>query len=437
MPKKKGKHLDYDDRCVIEDMLKHGSSFREIARRLNVSPSTVSNEIRRNRTWKLKANFLFDGSRRCIHYLACIERGVCGTCPTPDKLCKKCLSEDCYSFCKKFDVRRCPRLEKPPYVCNFCLRRAICEFGKTYYYARDAQRKHEMRASTTHAGIACRPAELEAMVGKVRALLEKGHSLEAIWAAHGAEMPVSVRTFYAYMDKGVMGLANIELPKKVRYRRRKEKKGSPRMALSGRRYSDWEALGEQERISTVQMDTIEGTRSDRKAVLSLHFSRLLFQIYVLLPAKTQACVIAAMDALEAYCEGEFGEVFGIILTDRGSEFLNYEGMEASIEEGHRRCRVFYCDPMKPAQKGACERNHVEYRKIVPKGTSIDSLTQAGMALICSHVNSYPRAARRQAPIKLARIALPQSLLENLGIEEIPSDEVIMTPELLERARHQF
>ena len=437
MPEKKGKHLVYDDRCVIEDMLKHGASFREIARRLNVSPTTVSEEIRRNRTWKLKANFLFDGARRCIHYLTCIERGVCGTCATPDRLCKRCLSEDCYSFCKRFDVRRCPRLEKPPYVCNFCVRRAICEFGKTYYYARDAQRKHEMRASTTHAGITCRPAELKAMVEKVRALLERGHSLEAIWAAHGADLPVSVRTFYTYMDKGVMGLANMELPKKVRYRRRREKKGAPRMELSGRRYSDWEALSEQERISTVQMDTIEGIRSDRKAVLSLHFPRLLFQIYVLLPSKTQASVVAALDALETYCEGEFADVFGVILTDRGSEFLDYEGMERSIDGSARRCRVFYCDPMKPAQKGAAEKNHVEYRKIVPKGTSIDSLTQTDMALICSHVNSYPRAARGRAPIKLAEVALPESLLGSLGIEEIPSDEVIMTPELLERKHRQF
>ena len=437
MPEKKGKHLVYDDRCVIEDMLKHGASFREIARRLNVSPTTVSGEIRRNRTWKLKANFLFDGARRCIHYLTCIERGVCGTCATPDRLCKRCLSEDCYSFCKRFDVRRCPRLEKPPYVCNFCVRRAICEFGKTYYYARDAQRKHEMRASTTHAGITCRPAELKAMVEKVRALLERGHSLEAIWAAHGADLPVSVRTFYTYMDKGVMGLANMELPKKVRYRRRREKKGTPRMELSGRRYSDWEALSEQERISTVQMDTIEGIRSDGKAVLSLHFPRLLFQIYLLLPSKTQASVVAALDALETYCEGEFADVFGVILTDRGSEFLDYEGMERSIDGSARRCRVFYCDPMKPAQKGAAEKNHVEYRKIVPKGTSIDPLTQTDMALICSHVNSYPRAARGRAPIKLAEVALPESLLESLGIEEIPSDEVIMTPELLERKHRQF
>lgn len=63
---------------------------------------------------------------------------------------------------------------------------------------------------------------------------------------------------------------------------------------------------------------------------------------------------------------------------------------------------------------------------------IDDFTQADISLICSHVNSYPRAAQRQAPIKLARVALPQSLLDSLGIEEIPADDVIMSPKLIER-----
>lgn len=28
MPKEKGKHLDFDDRCEIEEMLKDGASFQ-------------------------------------------------------------------------------------------------------------------------------------------------------------------------------------------------------------------------------------------------------------------------------------------------------------------------------------------------------------------------------------------------------------------------
>lgn len=430
MPKRKGSHLTYKDRCIIEDMLKHGSSFREISRYIHVSPTTVSREIMANRISKRPPHSIFDRARICIHYRDCTKRKVCDSCVTPDRFCRDCRDEDCYASCRSFETKRCELLNKAPYVCNFCHRATICGYGKSYYYARYAQERHDRRASCAHAGITCRPSELKGMVDTVRSLLEKGHSLEAIWATHGDSFPVSVRTFYTYMDKGVMGLANIELPKKVRYRQRKEKQGEPRMELCGRRYRDWEGLTEEERVCTVQMDTIEGTRSDKKAVLSLHFPRLMFQIYVLLPNKTQSSVIGALDAIEDCCEGAFADVFGVLLTDRGSEFLDFAGIERSCRDKRSRCRVFYCDPMKPAQKGAAEKNHVEFRKIAPKGTSFDGLTQCDIARIASHVNSYPRAAQGQAPIRLAKVVLPQSLLDGLGIEEIPPDEVVMTPDLI-------
>lgn len=54
------------------------------------------------------------------------------------------------------------------------------------------------------------------MVNTVRRLLSQGQSLEAIWCVHGNEFPVCVRTFYNYMERGIMGLANMELPRKVK-----------------------------------------------------------------------------------------------------------------------------------------------------------------------------------------------------------------------------
>ena len=57
---------------------------------------------------------------------------------------------------------------------------------------------------------------------------------------------------------------------------------------------------------------------------------------------------------------------GVLLTDRGSEFSDPLAIERScLEPGKRRCRVFYCDPLAPGQKGACERNHSELRRILP------------------------------------------------------------------------
>lgn len=53
MPENKGGHLTFDDRCIIEEMIKEKRSFREIARTLGVSPSTVSYEVRSNRHFSM------------------------------------------------------------------------------------------------------------------------------------------------------------------------------------------------------------------------------------------------------------------------------------------------------------------------------------------------------------------------------------------------
>lgn len=44
---KKGKHLTFEERIVIQIRLKDGCSIRAIAREIGCSPSTVSNEIER------------------------------------------------------------------------------------------------------------------------------------------------------------------------------------------------------------------------------------------------------------------------------------------------------------------------------------------------------------------------------------------------------
>lgn len=47
---KKGKHLSYEDRMLIQIRLKDGYSLRAIARKLTDFPTTVSNEIKRGST---------------------------------------------------------------------------------------------------------------------------------------------------------------------------------------------------------------------------------------------------------------------------------------------------------------------------------------------------------------------------------------------------
>ena len=430
MPQEKGKQLTFDDRCEIEEMLKSSESFREIARKLNVSPTTVSNEVKLNRTFFRSRELPTAAQSRCGHYKECRIVMLCYKCSSDAASCKRCQRKRCYDLCEKFDPLVCPEREVAPFVCTSCRKRGYCSKQKARYTASKAQTKHDERLRAAHAGVACNPSELRIMVDKVKKLLSQGQSLEAIWAVHGDEFPVCVRTFYNYMEQGVMGLANIELPKKVKYAPRKKRpEGAPRMDLAGRTYADWLALPETLRMLTVQIDCVEGLRRNSKCILSLHFVRLFFQLYILLPGKTQAHVKAALDAVDAYCEGSFADTFPVLLGDRGSEFLDFLKIETGLD-GARRTSMFYCDPVKPGQKGACEKNHVELRKILPKGTDFDALTQWDVSIVCSHVNSYVRAGQWVAPIALASLVLPASLLESLGVATVPPDEVVMRPSLL-------
>lgn len=430
MPKKKGAHLSFDDRCEIEDMLKEGASFREIARKLGVSPATVSNEVKLNRVFSKPKAMPAKAQSRCSKYQDCTKVALCPLCPSHAAACKRCGKKRCWDICKEFDPHTCKQRERAPFVCTHCFKRAWCTFEKARYIASRAQVAHDARLSAAHAGISCNPEDLKDMVDKVKGLLSQGQSLQAIWVTHESEFPVCARTFYNYMDKGVMGLANIELPKKVKYAPRKKRAdGEPKMDLAGRTYADWLALPDNLKLLTVQIDCVEGLRRNSKCILTLHFVRLFFQLFILLENKDQAHVKAALDAVETYCGGAFTDAFPVMLGDRGSEFLDFSKIETGLD-GARRTRMFYCDPVKPGQKGACEKNHVELRKIVPKGTDFDVLTFGDVAEACSHVNSYPRPGQGAAPLKLASLALPANLLESLGVHAVPPDDVIMTPKLL-------
>ncbi len=84
----------------------------------------------------------------------------------------------------------------------------------------------------------------------------------------------------------------------MRYIPRKRKTSNePKIKLDNHTYADWLALTEEERSLTVQIDCVEGRRKDKQCILSLHFPRLFFQLYVLLSDKTQASVQKVLDAL--------------------------------------------------------------------------------------------------------------------------------------------
>lgn len=430
MPREKNKHMDIHDRIEIQRGLERGDSLASIGRAVGVCTSTVSREVKQNRRRSVPKGKRWN---LCSKREGCERSGVCGA-PCSLARCRACARVRCWEVCDGFEERRCERLERAPFVCGDCHRRFNCGFLQADYSAVDAQLSYEMRLVSSREGIRLRPEQLESVVATVRRCLRRGWSIEAIWSVYGRSMPICERTMYAYIQSGVMGLANIDLPKKVKYRPRKAISGARPVDRDGRSFDDYMDLPAPRRERVVQMDTVIGARGDRKSLLTLHMVRIEFQIVVLLDEHSCEAVVGVLDWIESKIgTAEFARLFGLILTDRGIEFCDFEAIERSALGPGRRCSVYYCDPRQSQQKGSCERNHALIRRILPKGKSLEGLTRADVSKVASHLNSYPRRSLGgKSPRSLAERLLPKPLLDGLGISWLRPDQVVLRPEALRK-----
>jgi len=444
MPKSKGKHLTKENREVIEAGVREGASSRKIGKQIDVSASTVTREVKTNRIVReKKAPVGAKLSIRCAKYRDCQASGTaCEKCSTRLTACKDCRTRSCIGSCPDFVRAMCPTTGSWPYVCPpHCAKRPHCSYPKCSYGAAEAHGAYLARLKASREGANVTPEQLEAMDGLVTPLVRQGQSFEAIWATHAHELPVGVRSAYNYQERGLLTTAHVELPRKVRCRPRTPREkgaGRERIERTGRTFDDFKALPIEEQARVVQADSVEGFQGSAQDILSLHLVARAFQFYLLKRHADPAAVVAWLDVMERASGSReaFEAAFGVLLADRGVEFDDWEGMERScMEPGERRCRVFYCDAMQTNQKSEAERNHEQLRRILPKSRSdFDRLSVFDVAVCSSHVNSYPSAGRAgKCPFDLIGSLVPQSLLDELGIERMAPDDVVLKPYLMKHA----
>ncbi|MEG0963718.1 MAG: IS30 family transposase, partial [Lachnospiraceae bacterium] len=126
-------------------------------------------------------------------------------------------------------------------------------------------------------------------------------------------------------------------------------------------------------------------------------------------------------------------LFQIILTDNGSEFSNPKAIEYRETTPLWRTKVYYCDAGSPFQKGACEVNHELIRRILPKGTSFDQLTQEDVNLMMNHINSYKRKKlNNRSPYETFSFYHGEEVLQKLGCKPVAAGDIMLKPALLKK-----
>ena len=429
------KHLTLSDRILIEKGLNGNLSFTEIGRQIHKDPTTVSKEVRRHTKVK---EFNGYGNIPCqanadVHS-RCMLKHACGDmdCNLP---CRQCRSFRCSDICKEYRPQQCERLNKAPYVCNGCGKRVNCRMDKKLYSSKYADDCYRELLSSSREGINQTPESIQRMNDILTPLVQKGQSIAHIYATHADDMKCSRRTVYEYIDAGVFDVRNIDLRRKVKYRKRKKPTDTSAKDRSYRKehnYEDFRKRVEKNpEASIVEMDCVEGSKTSRKVLLTMTFRRTNLVLIFLLASQTQEEVLRVFNLLEKRLGTVlFRRLFEIILTDGGTEFANRENLERSSGKGERTT-VYYCDPYSFWQKGCCEKNHEYIRYVRKKGSSFDDLEQSDVDLLANHINSTKRdSLNGHSPFELSQMLLDEKLLTVMNYRAVDPDDVMLTPELL-------
>lgn len=426
--------MTLSDRINIEKGILEGKSFRQIAKAIGKDPSTISKEVKKHSRVTERNMSLANTPIPCAKRRDCTIRNLCSNnCDIQCKVCKN-SGFRCIDICEFYEPRKCPKLERPPYVCNGCVKKASCLMETRVYSSKYADDEYRKTLITSREGINQTPESIQRINDLITPLVKKGQSIAHIYATHAEELSCSRKTMYTYVNQGIFDIANIDMRRVVKYKKRRTAtrcSAKDRAYRKGHNYDDFKkVLSRNGNLNVVEMDTVEGKRGG-KVLLTMLFRRCNLMLIFLLKRKIQAEVKRVFDELtELLGEELFEDIFPVILTDGGVEFSDREGLEVT-DDGVKRTTIYYCDPYSSWQKGAIEKNHEYIRYVIPKGRSMNSLTDSKVRLMMNNINSEKRdSLNGHSPFELSQLLLDHRLHEALGLESIPPDEVELTPELI-------
>ena len=390
--------LNKEDRDSIEDLLRRGYNFTYIGNTIKKDRTAISKEVRRNRIVKSSFYTLFN------------EKGI------------------------KIAVNNCEKLRKPPYVCNNCSVKNSCSKYHLYYNSKAAQSHADEIKTESRKGIDATEEEINIINKNIVPLIKnKKQSVNQVYSNHPDILPFTKTTFYTYVNNGIINLTNLDLPRKVKYKKRKKtenkKYKKDTSILINRTYEDYIIRLDEERnkkLNIWQLDTVIGLQTDKKCLLTFLFVETNFMIIRLLNKKDIYNVDEEFTKIKNTLGTElYKEAIDIILTDNGIEFYDPIHLEYNLDTGEKLCSVYYCHPNSPDEKPEIEKNHEYIRYVLPKKSSFENLTKEDVKLLEDNINNIPRdILGGKTPYELTKEKFPE-LVKKMKSHYIEPDDVTL------------
>ena len=152
----------------------------------------------------------------------------------------------------------------------------------------------------------------------------------------------------------------------------------PKEANTREEYGHWEG------------DLVIGRREKGDVLFTLTERKTREEIMIKIENKKANNIAKALDKLERKYKKAFYEKFKTITFDNGSEFKAYKELEKSCRRKQERTKIYYAHPYCSGERGSNENNNRLIRRFIPKGTSINNISEEFIQWIEDWINNLPR-----------------------------------------------
>lgn len=325
--KRKGKHLNYEERIKIETLSKIGMKSEQIAKEIGCSGRTVRREIAKGRTELLNT----DLTTR-IEYSADIgqqKHDYAGTAKGP-----------------------------------------MLKIGNDYKLINEIERLIIKEKMSPYAA-----AEY----------IKNSEKFETVISYKTIYNYIDSGLFPNLTNK------HLPVKKKVKKRRYDNVRTATNNAKGTSISKRDKVIDTREEYGHWEMDTVIGKKGSQTVLLVLTERKTRQEIIRKMKSKSQYCVVKELDKIERKMGAKkFRNTFKTITCDNGCENLDNEGIERSALTKQKRTVVYYAHPYSAWERGSNENANKLIRRFIPKGTDIAEFSHERIKMIEHWINNYPR-----------------------------------------------
>jgi len=221
---------------------------------------------------------------------------------------------------------------------------------------------------------------------------EKKHSIDAICGCAKAKVlfdrnaMVCTKTVYNYIDLGLMNIANIDLPIKVRINTKKKRQRKHKKVL-GRSISERpDEINDRSEFGHWEIDSVIGKKTkEEPTLMTITERKTRKEIIRKVPDQSSESIMTALSALATEAGDLFPKVFKSITADNGSEFSQLSNLEETTGT-----MIYFAHPYTSSERGTNERHNGLIRRFIPKGKSLLNYSIDDILKVQSWCNTLQR-----------------------------------------------